>query len=149
MATPREVRKLAFQVLYQLDARSDSDIEHVRASLEPTEGLSAKECDKAFEMGRAAFEGRAGADAEILELAPTWPSHRLAAVDRAILRLAWWEMTSGKTQLKVAVNEAVELAKEFSTEKSPAFVNGVLDRVLKRLELERAPAGTGEEAVSS
>src|SRR5262245_56194706 len=126
MATPRQVRKLAFQALYQLDARAGADLEHVRASMESAEGYTAKERDKAFEMGRAAFEGRTGADEEIKELAPTWPSHRLAAVDRAILRLAWWEMTTRKTEPKIVVNEAVELAKEFSTEKSPAFVNGVL-----------------------
>ena len=146
MATPREIRKLAFQALYQMDARAGSDLDHVRASMDSAEGYTTKDCDKAFDMGRAAFEARAGADEEIKELAPAWPSHRLAAVDRAILRLAWWEMTSGKTESKIVVNEAVELAKEFSTDKSPAFVNGVLDRVLKRLEVERgvASAGAGE-----
>jgi hypothetical protein len=64
---------------------------------------------------------------------PDWPSRRLAPIDRAILRLAHFEMTSGRTPPKVAINEAVELAKAFSTEKSPAFINGLLGKVLKRL----------------
>jgi N utilization substance protein B len=83
---------------------------------------------------KGVHNARAAADAEFLELAPEWPTNRLAAVDRAILRLAHFEMTSGRTPPKIAVNEAVELAKHYSTEKSPAFINGLLDKVLKRLE---------------
>jgi N utilization substance protein B len=54
-------------------------------------------------------------------------------VDRSILRLAVWELTSGQTPPKVVIDEAIELAKSFSTEQSPAFVNGVLDAVLKEV----------------
>ncbi len=86
------------------------------------------------------------ADAEFSRLAPAWPSHRLAAVDRAILRLAHFEMSSGRTPPKVAVNEAVELAKEFGTDRSPAFVNGLLDKVLRRVLAEAQAATTGAEA---
>jgi N utilization substance protein B len=137
MATPRELRRLAFQVLFQLDARGTGDPAGVRESLDGLEGFEPKERDKAFALGSAAFAARAEADREILALAPAWPAHRQAAADRAILRLAWYEMTSGAAAPKVAVNEAVELAKEFSTDRSPAFVNGVLDKVLKRLAGEK------------
>jgi N utilization substance protein B len=54
-------------------------------------------------------------------------------VDRAILRLAHFEMTSGKTAPKIVVNEAVELAKRYSTERSPSFINALLDKVLKEV----------------
>ncbi|MFM9996069.1 MAG: transcription antitermination factor NusB [Phycisphaerales bacterium] len=131
MANPRETRKLAFQALFQLDARGADDAESIRAGLDPETGEAER--DAAMALARAAYEDRAAADAEFLALAPTWPSHRLAAVDRAILRLAHYEMTSGRTPPKVAVNEAVELAKAFSTDRSPAFVNGLLDKVLKRV----------------
>ena len=67
-------------------------------------------------------------------------------MDRAILRLAHYEMTSGRTNPKVVVNEAVELAKEFSTERSPAFVNGVLDKVLKRMAAKPIEAADDESA---
>jgi N utilization substance protein B len=133
MATPREIRRSAFQVLFQLDARGAADAEAIRDSLSADEGMSAKDREKAFALGLDAYQARHAADKELEALAPTWPAHRQAAVDRAILRLAHYEMTSGKTAPKIAVNEAVELAKEFSTDRSPAFVNGLLDKVLKRV----------------
>lgn len=151
MATPREIRRLAFQALYQIDARGGADPEHVRDSMEEPPGFTPKERDAAFKLAMAAFEAREAADGTTRELAPTWPAHRQAAVDRAILRLAHYEMTSGRTHPKVAVNEAVELAKEFSTDRSPAFVNGLLDKILKRILAERgetaeAPAAGAEAA---
>ncbi len=139
MGAAREIRRLAFQALFQLDARGADDPESIRASLgEPDADAATRE--KALELALGAFERRADADLEFGALAPTWPAHRLAAVDRAILRLAHYEMTSGRTPPPVAVNEAIELAKQFSTEKSPAFVNGLLDKVLKRLAAEEKAA---------
>lgn len=143
MATAREIRRLAFQALFQLDARGPDDAATIQGGLgEP--GTDEASRQRAMELAIHAFEGRAIADREFEGLAPTWPAHRLAAVDRAILRLAHFEMTSGRTPPKVAVNEAVELAKQFSTEKSPAFVNGLLDKVLKRLPKEPAAPATGD-----
>jgi transcription antitermination protein NusB len=133
MATARNIRRLAFQALYQLDARGAEDVITVRESLSRADGYNDEEREQAFELAVGAYDGRAEADQEMVALAPEWPVHRQAAVDRAILRLAHYEMTSGRTHPKVAVNEAVELAKEFSTEKSPAFINGLLDKVLKRV----------------
>lgn len=135
---------MAFSALYQLDAQSEPDTAAVRTALEEVKDghdgpITGKDRDRALELGRAAFETRDGADAEVLALSPGWPAHRQPAVDRAIIRLAWFEMTTGRVNPKIAVNEAVELAKEFSTEKSPAFVNGVLDKVLKRVLAESAP----------
>ncbi len=63
--------------------------------------------------------------------APQWPPRRQPAVDRSLLRLAVWELTNTQTPPKVVIDEAIELAKHFSTGQSPAFVNGVLDAVLK------------------
>lgn len=150
MAGARDIRRLAFQALFQIDAHlpagagagrpSDADLAAVRASLEETEGLTAAEREAAFNLALAAFDHRAAADAAMTELAPAWPTHRQAAVDRAILRLAHYEMTTGRTPPKVAVNEAVELAKVFSTDRSPAFINALLDKVLKRLAAP-GPAG--------
>jgi N utilization substance protein B len=144
MATPREIRRLAFQTLFQLDARGGAtpDAQSIRDSLTNAEGFSENERQKAFDLAAGAFEHRDEADRELETLAPTWPAHRQAAVDRAILRLAHYEMASGKTPPKVAVSEAVELAKEFSTDRSPAFVNGLLDKVLKRVQGESSTAGS-------
>lgn len=138
MATPRDIRRMAFSALFQLDAQSEPDAVSVRHALEEvTTGhdgpIVSKDRDKAMELAQAAFETSGDADREVLALSPTWPAHRQPAVDRAIIRLAWYEMTTGRVNPKIAVNEAVELAKEFSTERSPAFVNGVLDKILKRV----------------
>jgi N utilization substance protein B len=143
MATARDIRRLAFQALFQMDARDTDDLGSIRASLNPGGVFEEPERDRALELALAAYERRAEADAEMVALAPTWPAHRQAAVDRAILRLAHYEMTSGRTPPKVAVNEAVELAKEFSTDRSPAFVNGLLDKVLKRVLAGAAGASSG------
>ena len=63
----------------------------------------------------------------IARYAPDWPLDQIAAVDRNILRIAVWEFAgSRETPLKVAINEAVELAKEFGSDSAPRFVNGVL-----------------------
>lgn len=143
MATQRDIRRLAFQALYQLDARGVSDAAAVRESFADTEGLTDADLDTACELAQAAYDDRARADAAMRELAPTWPAHRQAAVDRAILRLAHHEMTSGRNHPKVVVNEAVELAKEFSTERSPAFVNGLLDKILKKVLAPTPGGGAG------
>lgn len=139
MATPREVRRLAFQALYQLDARGETDAGVIRESMDDAEGFTPKERDAAFDLARRAYLDRKLADAAMQELAPAWPAHRQASVDRAILRLAHHEMTVGRVHPKVVVNEAIELAKEFSTDRSPAFINGLLDKILKRVLAAQAP----------
>ncbi len=129
MAAPRLIRRVAFQTLFQLDARAGGDIETIQSSLENVEELSAGERAKAMDLARKAFEARAAADQAIVALAPAWPTHRQPAVDRAILRLAHYEITSGRVKAPVAINEAVELAKDFGTDRSPAFVNAILDKI--------------------
>lgn len=75
-------------------------------------------------------------DDKIKESAPAWPVEKLNKVDLAILRLAIYELTYEKTPPKVVIDEAVELAKEFGSENSPSFVNGVLGTIYKNLEKE-------------
>ncbi len=130
-ATPRDIRRLAFQTLFQLDARGEKDAAAIEASLEDAEGFEPRDRKKAFELALKAFAARNDADKTMRELAPTWPAHRQPAADRAILRLAHYEMHALKTHPVIIVNEAVELAKHFSTDKSPGFVNALLDKILK------------------
>jgi N utilization substance protein B len=133
MAQPREIRRLAFQALYQLDARAGRDTEDILATLESEEGFRAGEIKRAFTTACDAWEHRAEADGLMLELAPDWPAHRMAAVDRTILRLGYHEMTRGGVAPKIIINEAVELAKTYGGEKSPGFVNALLDKAFKRM----------------
>jgi N utilization substance protein B len=145
MSQPREIRRLAFQALYQLDARLGRDVEDIRASLEDEGGFRPAERDRAFATAAAAWEHRADSDAAMLALAPEWPTHRLASVDRTILRLAYYEMTRGGVAPKVIINEAVELAKTYGAEKSPGFVNALLDKVFKRLAAVEPQDAAAEE----
>lgn len=131
-ATPRDIRRLAFQTLFQLDARGEKDAAAIEASLEDAEGFEPRDRKKAFDLAMRAFAARADADKSMRELAPTWPAHRQPAPDRAILRLAHYEMHALRTHPVIIVNEAVELAKHFSTDKSPGFVNALLDKILKQ-----------------
>lgn len=131
MRSPRDVRRCAIQALYQFDCGS-GDLEAVRASLERSPG-DAETHRRGFELAQAAWREHERADEAVVALTPQWPTHRQPAMDRSILRLAYYEMISGTTPPKVAINEAVELAKEYSTEKSPLFINGVLDKIFKSI----------------
>lgn len=101
--------------------------------------LGAEDRASAAELAAGAWAMRGEADALSGELAPGWPATRQPAVDRALLRMGWYEMSSGRTPPRVAINEAIELAKRYSTERSPAFINGLLDKMMRRLRDE--PAG--------
>ena len=87
-----------------------------------------------LQMATDAWNARQIADEWIERLAPQWPPKRQPGVDRSILRLGLWELTATQTPPKVVIDSAIELAKSFSTEQSPAFVNGVLDSVLKEIQ---------------
>ncbi len=137
MATPRDIRRLAFQTLFQLDAQG-GDTTTLGSWLDSSEHgveYTADQKAKAVATATGAFAARGPADKAISELAPAWPTHRQAAVDRTILRLAYFEMHAAGTTgaARVVLNDCIELAKEFSNDRSPAFINGVLDKVLKGL----------------
>ena len=123
------------QMLFQWDmSRQDP------AKLEAKFWKSAKAAATTREFANQLFEGAAKEVAALDEIirkhCENWRFERLAAIDRAILRLAIHEMSSSDTPPKVVLNEAVELAKKFSSEESSAFVNGVLDSVHKSLTIK-------------
>lgn len=118
------------QVLFLWDTANGNDAgfaEQVGADAK----LSDEERRAGLQMADDAWAARETSDAWIARLAPQWPPRRQPGVDRSILRLAVWELTGSKTPPKVVIDEAIELAKSYSTEQSPAFVNGVLDALLK------------------
>ncbi len=123
------------QMLFQWDM-SQQDFSKLEAKF----WKSAKATDKTRSLANKLFEGAAkdvsALDAVIVKHADNWRFERLAAIDRAILRLAVHEMNGTETPPKVVLNEAVDLAKKFSSEESGAFVNGVLDAVHKSLRIK-------------
>jgi len=122
------------QMLFQWDMSQQDP-----AKLEAKFWKSAKAADRTREFANQLFEGAAREITALDEIigrhCENWRFERLAAIDRAILRLAIHEMSSADTPPKVVLNEAVELAKKFSSEESGAFVNGVLDSVHKSLTI--------------
>jgi N utilization substance protein B len=130
MLKQRRVRELAMQILFLWDAQESAD----RALAEQivTDGSDDPDIRKAaLDAAAATWEQRKAIDQRLERIAPQWPPRRQPGVDRNLIRLAVWEMTSTDTPAKVVIDEAIEMAKVFSTEQSAAFVNGVLDAVLK------------------
>lgn len=123
------------QMLFQWDMSQQDP-----AKLEAKFWNSAKAADKTRKFANQLFEGAAkeitALDEIIGKHCENWRFERLAAIDRAILRLALHEMSSADTPPKVVLHEAVALAKKFSSEQSSAFVNGVLDSVHKSLQIK-------------
>ena len=118
------------QVLFLWDTNGERNIELARPILE--EGADDEEIRaSALDLASVAWAQREVIDPWVERVAPQWPPRRQPAVDRNLIRLAVSELTSGETPPKVVIDEAIELAKKFSTEQSPAFINGVLDAVLK------------------
>jgi len=121
------------QMLFQWDMSQQEF-----AKLEARFWKSAKAADKTRAFANQLFEGAAkdvaGLDEIIGKHCENWRFERLAAIDRAILRLAIHEMKAADTPAKVVLNEAVDLAKKYSSEESGGFVNGVLDSVHKSLQ---------------
>jgi N utilization substance protein B len=120
------------QMLFQWDM-SKQDF----AKLEGKFWKSAKAADTTRAFAEKLFEG-AGKDIAVLDAlivghSDNWRFERMAAIDRAILRLSIHELREGETPPKVVLNEAVDLAKKYSSEESGAFVNGILDGVRKTL----------------
>ena len=98
---------------------------------------TARAADSTRKFANQLFEGAVEqaetSDELVGKLSENWRFDRLAAVDRNILRLAIFELKFGTAPEKVSINEALELAKKFSSEDAPAFLNGVLDAALKSL----------------
>ena len=129
--TRRKARIVALQVLYEIDAvgRQPASVLQRRAE---GEELSPSAELFVHNLVNGVLENRDEIDKIIRSFAPNWPISQLANVDRNLLRMAVYEMTFGdETPPKVAINEAVELAKVFGAESSPKFVNGVLGSVME------------------
>lgn len=125
----RKARMLALQALYEADS-TGHELEQAITNILNNAFLNEANADFARYLVRGVSANRESIDRNIARFAPAWPVEQLPAVDRNILRIAIFEMLFDKEiPLRVAVNEAVELAKKFGGENSPKFVNGVLGSV--------------------
>src|SRR5260370_721302 len=137
----RKAREIALQILYQLDVQEQLSSEQATELFWRHFAASAGE-ETPHETNRAfadqlvhGVREKLGEIDELLGRASrNWRLERMARVDRNLLRLAIYEMKySADVPAKVAINEAIEIAKRFGTAESPAFVNGVLDRCLEEV----------------
>lgn len=137
--TRREARELALRMLFQLDLGKQPTDEVVEAALAQSR-LEGANRQYSEELVRGALEHQIEIDGRITALTPDWTPDRQAAVDRNILRLAAYELLyRPDAPVAAVVNEAVELAKKYSTSDSGRFVNGVLGA------LARQPRGESAE----
>ncbi len=132
--TRRQSRELALQMLFQLDM-GRQDIEQVRRTFwSERKDLDGKVRDFADELFRIAAERREEVDQLIERNAEHWRMDRMAAVDRNLLRAGVAELLGfPATPRPVVINEALEIARRFSTPESVQFINGVLDSVAREL----------------
>ncbi len=124
-------RSLALQVLYEVDLSN-----HLPGDVLTARLADAPLNDELAEFARKLVFGvlpiKDYLDDAIANYAPEWPLEQVAPIDLNILRIAFWEFGIDKqTPVKVAINEAVELAKHYGSDAAPGFVNGVLGSLAK------------------
>ncbi len=141
-----KARSVALQALYETDIVGHPPGQALQQRLAETQ-LNEKLGEFARQIVTGVYPMRATLDKYIAEHAPEWPIDQVAIIDRNILRIALWEFAVyGKTPIKVAINEAIELAKAFGSDSAPRFVNGVLGSLAAREhELRRVLSASGEQ----
>jgi len=128
MSQRRKAREVALQSLFEV-SYTHHDPESVVQWLAKEAGLSQETMLFVHSLVVAVVENNELIDATIQKFASAWPLEQIAMVDRNIMRLGVYEILARNVSHKVAINEAVELAKTFGTESSPRFINGVLGSV--------------------
>jgi transcription antitermination protein NusB len=129
MARRTLAREMALQMLYQKDLNPDVDADTVRAMM--SEHLHDEELRKfAWALYAGVMESRPLLDRRIESVTENWTLSRMAPTDRNVLRLGAFELLYTDMPHRVAIDEALELAKRFGTAKSSTFVNGILDRLV-------------------
>lgn len=132
MKTRRQARIVALQTLFEVDAVNHPAAAVLSERLAETP-IPADGEVFARQLVTGVLEHRPALDHLISDIATDWPLEQMAIVDRNILRIAMFEITvDGHTPVKVAINEAVELAKLFGSDSSRRFVNGVLGTLVAR-----------------
>ena len=133
-----KARGLAFQALYEIDAVGH-EINRVTERLLETAELSTENAQFVTELIKGVLDNKDAIDGYIKNFAPAYPVSQLSLVDRNILRLAIYEvLIDNKTPIKVAIDEAVELAKSFGSDHSPKFINGVLGSISSLAEKNKS-----------
>jgi len=140
VATRRKGRVAALQTLFEVDCAGHDFMQSLDRRSEDA-SLPEETIAFARELVSKVLGNRQTIDALVQKFAPAWPLHQMSIVDRNILRLAVCEILFETAPPKVAINEAVELAKAFGSDSSAKFVNGVLGSVYAELTNEESRKG--------
>lgn len=132
MSRRSRAREVVIQILYEDDLNPDRSPEVADQFLTNRLSNDQELIDFARSLLAGVRKHRVEIDQLLLERADNWTLERMAVTDRNILRLGAFEMLHGGTPQRVAINEAVELAKRYGAKQSPQFVNGVLDRFMHK-----------------
>ncbi len=137
MGNRRKARELALNALFQGDMTATSAVENFPLLCENFE-INKKAVPYGRELVYGITDKWQEIDAKIAESAKNWRVSRMSALDRNIIRLAAYEMMfKDEVPPRVAIDEAIELAKRYCGEDSPAFINGILDSILKNIGKEK------------
>ncbi len=136
MSTRRRAREIVLQLLYEDDLNPDQDRKVADSFLVSRLAGNRPLVQFARNLLSEVLKNRRDIDKALAARASNWSIRRMAAIDRNILRLATYEILFGDTPGRVAINEAIELAKRYGDRQSGQFVNGVLDRILQEKKAE-------------
>ncbi|MEW6086973.1 MAG: transcription antitermination factor NusB [bacterium] len=142
MGKRRKSRELALELLFMMDIIGESSDDSVACDKNPGYNavenyLNSREIldsvkEFALKLKDGVIQYKENLDKIISKTAENWEMSRMPVIDRNILRMAVFELLYlGKTSVKIIINEAIEIAKEYSTEESGRFINGVLDKIVK------------------
>lgn len=137
MRTRRRARRLTLEVLYEFDIADHAPEKTLERRLEE-QPMESSGAEFASTLIRGILKYQEKMDKIIARYAPEWPLDQMAVIDRNILRIAIYEfLIDGETPVKVAINEAVELAKGYGSDSAPRFVNGVLGTLADEADMLR------------
>lgn len=138
MKTRRRARRVTLETLYEYDLANHLPGEILQQRLQD-HPMESSGVEFASQLIQGVIEHQAELDKLISRYAPEWPLEQMAVIDRNILRIAIFEfLIDGETPVKVAINEAVELAKTYGSDSAPRFVNGVLGSLADQIPELRA-----------
>jgi N utilization substance protein B len=144
----KRLRELAMQVLFACDAAGTADEETAR-QIAHDGSDSPVVRQMATDLARKTWEQREMIDQRLERFAPNWPPRRQPGVDRNLLRIAVYELTNTDIAPKILMDSVIEAAGDYSTSGSKAFINGVLDAIVKEHEalIAGLPAAASVEPV--